>query len=179
LSLDIQTTLRLSTKAIKNNASIQITFDNKPETDWQDELERFDKAIQLDPDNAVFYSRRGEAYKKLGRYEEAVTDYSKAIQLNPNNTVYYHSCRGYNYFLLRNYEEALAGFNEAIKINPNEADFYKARGEAFKTQGKTKLAILDFEKVLSLKPDNVEARQILDGLRGSAVSQEPRQKTAC
>ena len=47
-------------------------------------ISHFDKAIQLEPDTAVYYRNRGVAHNKLGQYETAIDDYTKAIQLDPD-----------------------------------------------------------------------------------------------
>ena len=36
----------------------------------------FDRAIELDPDQAGAIARRGETYLAMGRYDQALTDYS-------------------------------------------------------------------------------------------------------
>ena len=45
-------------------------------------ISHYDRAIQLDPDTAVYYRNRGVAYNKLGQHQNAITDYTKAIQLD-------------------------------------------------------------------------------------------------
>jgi tetratricopeptide (TPR) repeat protein len=41
------------------------------------------RAIELDPENAWAYKYRGEARRKSGDYDGAVSDYSKARELKP------------------------------------------------------------------------------------------------
>lgn len=52
-------------------------------------MRNFTEAIRIDPLKADFYSNRGFAFRKLGRYEEAIADYSKAIELNPSIPFFY------------------------------------------------------------------------------------------
>ena len=47
-------------------------------------MEDYDKAIELDPNDAAAYYNRGDFYSNLGQYERAIEDYDKAIQLNPD-----------------------------------------------------------------------------------------------
>jgi len=54
------------------------------------------KAIELNPQNAVYYNWRGEAYRAKGDCERAIADESKAIELNPLQAEYYIN-RGVSY----------------------------------------------------------------------------------
>ncbi|PSB03729.1 cag pathogenicity island protein Cag7, partial [filamentous cyanobacterium Phorm 46] len=47
-------------------------------------LADYDRAIQLNPYNAIAYVNRGLAKYALGRNQEAITDYDRAIKLDPN-----------------------------------------------------------------------------------------------
>jgi tetratricopeptide (TPR) repeat protein len=51
---------------------------------YQRAIEEYNKAILLEPNNAVTFYRRGLAYAKLGQYQYAIDDYNEAIRLNPN-----------------------------------------------------------------------------------------------
>jgi tetratricopeptide (TPR) repeat protein len=46
-------------------------------------VKNFSEAIRIDPAKADFYSNRGFTYRKIGEFEEAVTDYTSAIEINP------------------------------------------------------------------------------------------------
>ena len=46
-------------------------------------MEDYDKAIELDPNDAEAYNSRGGAYTFLGRDTLAEVDGNKACQLNP------------------------------------------------------------------------------------------------
>ena len=41
----------------------------------------YDKAIELDPNNAISFANRGSAYHMLGNYKKAIADYEKAMEL--------------------------------------------------------------------------------------------------
>ena len=48
-------------------------------------MEQYNKAIDIDSDNAVFYNNRGLAYAHLGQYDNALNDLIKAIDLDRND----------------------------------------------------------------------------------------------
>lgn len=65
----------------------------------------FDKAININPQNDIYYNNRACAYSELEQ-EKALEDYSSAIKYNPKNPSYYYQRAFINYKLNR--------FNEAI-----------------------------------------------------------------
>lgn len=46
-------------------------------------VELYTQAIELNPDNAVFYSNRAFAHTKLEEYGSAILDATRSIELNP------------------------------------------------------------------------------------------------
>ncbi|MCU4139364.1 MAG: hypothetical protein MW690_001296 [Methanophagales archaeon] len=51
--------------------------------EYEQAIEDFSKAIELNPNYAGAYYNRGIAYAKLNQHERAIEDYNKAIELNP------------------------------------------------------------------------------------------------
>lgn len=52
--------------------------------DFERALQCYTKAIQLDPDNHLYYSNRAAVYMKQKKYENAANDSKKCIELKPN-----------------------------------------------------------------------------------------------
>jgi len=50
---------------------------------YKEELNAYNKAIQLNPQYDWAYIGRGNAYADLGNHQQAINDYNKTIQLNP------------------------------------------------------------------------------------------------
>ena len=50
---------------------------------WKESIEKFDKAIELDPNFAMAYSNRGAIYAKWHQYQLAIENYNQAIILDP------------------------------------------------------------------------------------------------
>ena len=44
----------------------------------QQAIQEYDKAIQIDPDDALYYNNRGLAYRHLGQDQRASQDFDKA-----------------------------------------------------------------------------------------------------
>jgi tetratricopeptide (TPR) repeat protein len=95
---------------------------------YAEAIKDFDKAIELNPNDAAAYNNRGLAKKDLRQYAEAIQDYDKAIELNPNAAAYYNRGIVKNY--LGQYAKAIKDFDKAIELNPNYACFYNYRSIA-------------------------------------------------
>jgi tetratricopeptide (TPR) repeat protein len=75
----------------------------------------FDKAIQLEPDDAEAYNNRGVAKKKLRQYLAAIRDYNKALQLKPDHAEAYIN-RGNAKLDLEQYTAAINDYDKAIQL---------------------------------------------------------------
>ena len=51
---------------------------------FEEALENFDQALQLDPNHALALNARGYARLRLRYYETALSDFNDAIRLNPS-----------------------------------------------------------------------------------------------
>jgi tetratricopeptide (TPR) repeat protein len=56
-------------------------------------IQNYNKAIELNPDEAVYYKNRGDVYKDLDELEQAIRDFDKAIELDPYEAPYYFTWR--------------------------------------------------------------------------------------
>src|SRR5258708_40172276 len=56
---------------------------------WQDEIAAYSGLINRNPDNAVFYNNRGNAYWCTHDYHRAIADFGQAIRLDPKGVVAY------------------------------------------------------------------------------------------
>jgi len=50
---------------------------------YDEAIDAYDEAIELDKEYATAWSNRGAAYAKLGKYQAALQHFEFAIQLNP------------------------------------------------------------------------------------------------
>ena len=124
---------------------------NKPElakADFKKVLDFHDAKIAANPKDASAYaSRMNFLYYPMNAYEEASRDYLKVQELNPSNSL------GYTEKSLEIRVPKLA-----IKIldsNPKDADEYVHRAEAYLKFKKYAEALADYDKAISLDPDNI------------------------
>jgi len=83
--------------------------------DFEEVIEEYNKAIELDPNNPVYHNNKGIVLEQMARLEEAVEEFGKAIELDPNNPVY-HMNKGNTLSDLRRYQEAIEEYNKAIEL---------------------------------------------------------------
>ena len=86
----------------------------------------FNKAIEINLDDADAYNNRGEAYRHKGDYDQAIADFDKAIELNPDLAKAYNN-RGFAYAGKGDNDRAIADFDKVIELNP-DAEAYYNRG---------------------------------------------------
>jgi tetratricopeptide (TPR) repeat protein len=120
--------------------------------DHERAIAEFTKAIELDPNYAEAYLRRGYVYFIVQwDLEQAMADFTKVIELDPDYAEAYFM-RGKLHVEQRNFEQAIADYGKAIELDPNYVFAYAARGESYLTQGNQEQALADFTKAIELDP---------------------------
>ena len=122
-------------------------------------LEIFDKAIKLNPADAVSYYNRGNMHRTLNRRDIAIDDYTEAIRLNPSYANAYIN-RGNVYFNLKLYLEAVSDYTKSIEIDSVYAAHLN-RGRAYLHLKQYSEAIDDFQTSIKLDPGDHVARDNL------------------
>ena len=127
---------------------------------WQDGLNAYDKAVELDPNNADAWTGKGCALMDLGRCQESVDALDRALELDPNN-LHAWCHKGWALGCLGKHEEAVAVAEEVIDIcdqliadNPNDNDAWHYKGSELNFLGKNEDALIALNKALELGPNN-------------------------
>jgi tetratricopeptide (TPR) repeat protein len=115
---------------------------------YEEALQDFNRAVELDPKLDWATASRGETYRLMERYEEALQDFNRAIELNPKYD-WAIASRGLTYLFMKRYEEALQDFNRAIELDPDDWWFYN-RAITHKVMGQLEQAQTDLNQALSL-----------------------------
>jgi tetratricopeptide (TPR) repeat protein len=95
--------------------------------------------------------KRGETYREMGRYGEALGDFNRAIDLDPalEWLEWAIANRGETYRRMGRYGEALADFNRAIELDPDDARTIGSRGETYQAMGRYQDALADFNRAIN------------------------------
>jgi len=112
--------------------------------------------LNIVPNFAEAFSKRGNVYQKLGKHELALSDLSNAIELKPDLAEAYFN-RAITYNRLGKRELALSDFSKAIELKPDDTEPYNNRGLMYHRLGKYDLAHKDFTRAIALKADYADA----------------------
>jgi serine/threonine protein kinase/Tfp pilus assembly protein PilF len=109
----------------------------------------FTGCILKRPDHAYAHYCRAGAYRKLGRYPEAVADCSRAIDLDPGFAEAWY-LRGRICGERGQLKEAIADFSQAIALDSKLAIAWLSRGVGYSRLGQQKKAVADCSRAIEL-----------------------------
>lgn len=113
-------------------------------------LADIDLALQIDPNNTLAYSTRGNIHGLMQQdWQAAIQDFSKAFALD-STRVDFLNIRGMMHLKSKDYQAAFIDFNHAIQRDKTNAYYYQNRGIALLLLAKPNLACPDFRKSLAL-----------------------------
>ena len=116
---------------------------------FDEAIDGFNTAIELQPDLAVAYNNRGLAYVGKGEDEKGINDFNTAIELQPELAEAYNN-RGNVYDDKGDFSKAINDFDMAIKLKSDFVDAYVNRGVAYGKRDKFDEAINDFTAAINI-----------------------------
>jgi tetratricopeptide (TPR) repeat protein len=119
---------------------------------YQDAIEAYSKAIELDPECVPTYLGRGITYLSLNEFKKALADCSKAVELDPNFDLSY-GFRGLAYYRMREFERAMIDYSKAIELDPNEASTHDNLAYLLYDLDRVEEAVEHWEKAVELRGD--------------------------
>lgn len=126
------------------------------EQNYEQAISEFTKAVELSPNNADAYNRRGFASNAKGDFDKALLDFSKAIELAPDNADAYN-IRGFVYERKGEFDKAILDFTKAIELktnnNPNDlmvAYIYNSRAQVYYQKKDYDKTWADLNKAIAL-----------------------------
>ncbi|XP_032228420.1 small glutamine-rich tetratricopeptide repeat-containing protein alpha [Nematostella vectensis] len=93
------------------------------EEKFQEAINSYSRAIELDNTNSVYPCNRAAAYSKLGEHQKAIEDCQRAIKLDPRYGKAFGRM-GLSYQSINNLEKAKESYIKAIEMEPDNV-FYK------------------------------------------------------
>jgi tetratricopeptide (TPR) repeat protein len=115
-----------------------------------------DAALQLKPDYAIAYYKRGNAYRNVDLSSKALSDYAQAIKFDPSMTLAYLN-RGTAYKYLGQPQRALEDFTLGIQSNPQVAAVWIERAVTYHLLEQYTQAVADYTQAIRLTPTDGEA----------------------
>lgn len=149
--------------------------------DYKEAINDFDKAIQLNPNLAIFYSGRGAAKYGLGNSEGAIADFEKGLKLVNGKSVETYFMLGTVKLTVGDYENAITHFDKAIGLTPKFVVAYHARAMAKLKLNDYESAIIDLDKTIEIDPTDAnlyKSRAIIKVSLGESEAKQGKTKTA-
>ncbi|XP_075038882.1 small glutamine-rich tetratricopeptide repeat-containing protein beta isoform X2 [Mixophyes fleayi] len=94
------------------------------EQNYDAAVDCYSQAVELDPNNAVYYCNRAAAHSQLGHHSDAITDCEKAISIDAKYSKAYGRM-GRALAALNKYKEAIGNYQKALDLDP-ENESYKS-----------------------------------------------------
>ena len=119
---------------------------------YTEALKDLNMAVELNPNEAMFYSNRGNIYFDLGEDDLAFRDYNNCLILDSLDENAYAN-RGAIYGRKGQYNSAVQDLSKALEINQNFTNAYMNRGIIYSQMNQRMLAKADFKSCLLLEPE--------------------------
>ncbi|GEM_PF-5964387 len=150
---------------------------------YEEGVKRLARAVELEPENADYWSNFGTAYLRWGKYEDSAGKFLKAYELfssqksignfppeadrplaesnltpkDLRQAAQYMNDYGVSMVQLQKGDEALAGFEKALKIDPSLYAAWLGLGAAYNLKGDSEMSIKIFSKTVNDFPDQPDA----------------------
>ena len=122
---------------------------------FTESINNYQKAIKINPGYAEAYNNLGVTFKQLGELNESFNNYQKAIKINPKYAEAYNNL-GNVYNSNQKIDDAILNYKKAIKLNANFPEAYSNLGNLLKEIGEVAEAKKYENKLLSLRPNDIE-----------------------
>jgi tetratricopeptide (TPR) repeat protein len=120
-------------------------------------VRQIDAALKINSRVADAHLNRGNALKKLKRFDEALASYDKAIACKGEQDPALLNSRGSVLRDLGRLDEALGDLDMAVALRPDFAEAVNNRGNVLKDMGRPEEALADYDRAIALKRDNADA----------------------
>jgi len=121
-------------------------------------IEYFDRAVEIDPNRAAFFSNRGIALQDMNRFDEALLSYERALAISPENPDVLNN-RGSALRALRRFDEALSSYDRALAMRPDYAEAHNNRGNVLRDLKRPGDALGSYDSALAIQPGYADARR--------------------
>jgi tetratricopeptide (TPR) repeat protein len=120
---------------------------------YEEALQCYDKAIEINPEFSFAYSNKGNVYKDLGKLDEAIKWYDKAIELTPEDSEPY-ICKGIALLAFKRYAEALDLFDKAILVDVKDIRAYDKKITALHYLNRSEEALKFCDTAIEIFPNS-------------------------
>ncbi|MDW8235996.1 MAG: tetratricopeptide repeat protein [Bacteroidia bacterium] len=147
----------------QGNSAFKQAEGHRKKKEYQAALEKYNEAIQLEPNNAMYHFRKGEVLGHLKKYQEAIASYQKALELNPGLTAAYARMAGV-YMKQKDYNAAISAYNQAYAKEQDVAKRIKFKLSAVRVlnnQGRSQEALSELSAMKAQIPQSNDELDVI------------------
>lgn len=119
-------------------------------------LAAYDRALNIDPNFAMAWSRRGDALVQLKRYREAIDSYNGSLAINPYDEVVLNSLATI-LGRMKRYKAAISNYEKLLDLDPEDPLAWHNRGVRLAQIGRWKQALSSLNRAIKYDPDNTRS----------------------
>jgi tetratricopeptide (TPR) repeat protein len=120
--------------------------------------DQYEKAAELDKNNASLQNNLGNAYRDLEEYEQAVESYKQAIAVDAKFLNAYMNLASLYLYTLDQPDKAIKTYQDALKNMPDNQEVQVLLGMAYEKSGEKTKAKETYQDVLEANPNNTAAQ---------------------
>jgi TolB-like protein/DNA-binding winged helix-turn-helix (wHTH) protein/Flp pilus assembly protein TadD len=120
---------------------------------WADAEKELQRAIALNPSNAMAHQWYGYLLSALGRFDEAIAEMKRALELDPLSSNKQNSLAA-TFYRAGRYDEALEHFREVPEADVNSAYRHHRMAAIYERKGMQKEAVAEIVTALRIKHQN-------------------------
>ncbi len=144
------------------NKLVRQGYELRNNTNKSSEIDKYDYALRLQPNDASTYYRRARAYLAQNNIDLAIQDLNNSIKLEPNNIDHYILI-DYALAQRNEWKKIIKYWDEFIALNPNNGKAYLERGGAYYRSGDRKSAVKDAKRSADL--GNLKGKEAYERFR--------------
>ncbi len=123
--------------------------------DFTEAIDYYSKAVEMDPQNALYWYNRANSKAMIKKQKEALADYDKAIELDQTNSDYFFN-RGTTRYFIKDFKGAKKDMESAVRINPENITYYLNKSNIELALGNNDNAIKDLTSAINLDVNNAQ-----------------------
>ena len=118
---------------------------------FREAIAAYDRALQLQPEEASLWMKQGMAYDGIQQFENAIAAYQKATQHAPHDASVWLKL-GVLLENLNRPEDALGVYVKVVELQPDNVWAWHDRGKVLETLGHPSKALLAYSRAVEIKP---------------------------
>lgn len=130
---------------------------------FEDAVTAFTTCIAQDPRHVFAYHDRGSAYRELGKWTEAISDYQQAAELDPSFALAWSNL-GTTYRKKGDVKAAVSAYQKATQLATNNPIFWNNLGFAQSEINELDAAVKSFQKAMQVDANYAFAYANLAGV---------------